>query len=119
MSTGTPARSPTAMASVDRVEDARPLVADVRREEAAVLPDDGAERHEVVGGDRQLARGGQHGREAERPVAHRLIEQRLHRLELLGVGPAERVSQHAFQQRSQADIAGDVGGDAPASSASK
>ena len=51
---------------------------------------------------------GEHGREAEGAVAHRLVEERLHRLELVRVGPGERVAQDAAQQRPEPDVAGDV-----------
>ena len=79
---------------LDGLEDFRPLVADVRRIDAAVAFDHAAELDQVVGRDGQLAGAGQHGRKAERALAHRLVEELLHCRDL-GARRAARASRPA------------------------
>ena len=117
MSTGTSRPPADGDRLLDRVEDLGPLVADMRRVDPAVASHDLAERDQVVGRDGQLAGAGEHRREPEGTVAHRLVEELLHGLELGGVGAVERVAQDAVQQGTEADVAGDIDGDALASRA--
>ncbi len=82
ISTAMPARRPISMASRIAAKTLRPLVADVRDEDAAVARDHLAQLDHFVGGRQSIGRHGEHARQALRSLLHRLLDERLHLLEL-------------------------------------
>ncbi len=97
---------------LDGIQDLRPFIADMRGVNAAVAFHHLAKLDQVVGRDGELAGRGQHGREPEGAVAHRLVEKLLHGCDLRAAGARERITLHALKQRAQADVARHVDGDA-------
>ena len=91
-----------------RLEDARPLVPDVAREDAAVLPDDPAELDQLVRRRQETRRRGEHAREPGGAVLHRLPDEALHLLELLRSRRLESLSHDTAPDVAEADVGDDV-----------
>ena len=89
-----------------------PLVAVVRRVDAAVPGNDLAQLGDLIGRRQGAGRHRQHARQSERSVAHGFVEQFLHAGELLGSRPVEARPHHSLPDVVQPDIGRDVHGHA-------
>ena len=113
MSTGRPARSPMAIASLMDSKTPVPSLRMCDEKMPPCLRDYLAKLHQVIG-RRQRAPGGmaeQRGK-AEGAVLHGVVEDRLHPGELFLSRAGVRLAHHRFPDVFDADVRGDVDGDA-------